>query len=123
MGRYYEGDIQGKFAFAIQSSAAADRFGVLGNRPEYLEYYFNESNIEDIKSELTKIENTFGDYKNAILSYYDLELDITIYDYLSKAGITIPEDNLVNYHDYILGRKILECVIERGECYFTAELN
>ena len=38
MGRYYSGDIEGKFAFGIQSSDAADRFGVIGQPPEYLQY-------------------------------------------------------------------------------------
>jgi hypothetical protein len=31
MGRYYTGDIEGKFAFAVQSSDAADRFGSCGS--------------------------------------------------------------------------------------------
>ena len=30
MGRYYTGDIEGKFWFGIQSSNSADRFGVIG---------------------------------------------------------------------------------------------
>ena len=40
MGRYYSGDIEGKFGFAIQNSNAADRFGVTGQTPNFLEYYF-----------------------------------------------------------------------------------
>jgi hypothetical protein len=31
MGRYYSGSIRGKFWFGLQSSSAADRFGVLGS--------------------------------------------------------------------------------------------
>ena len=38
MGRYYNGDIEGKFWFAVQSSDDADYFGVEGQRPEMLEY-------------------------------------------------------------------------------------
>ncbi len=30
MGRYYNGDIEGKFMFAVQSSDDADFFGVQG---------------------------------------------------------------------------------------------
>ena len=41
MGRYYTGDIEGKFAFGVQASDAADQFGVEGQTPEYLEYYFS----------------------------------------------------------------------------------
>ena len=36
MGRYYEGDISGKFAFGVQSSTAADRFGVDPTKPNYV---------------------------------------------------------------------------------------
>lgn len=122
MGRYYEGDIQGKFAFAIQSSAAADRFGVEGTQPDCLEYYFDTDNLDDIRSELKSIEKTFGKNKNAILSYYDLKPDMNIWHYLSKGGITIPPENSSDFYDYVLGREILECILERGECSFTAEL-
>ena len=41
MGRYYDGDINGKFWFAVQSSDDADFFGVQGES-SYLSYYFSE---------------------------------------------------------------------------------
>ena len=40
MGRYYNGDIKGKFWFGIQKSDSASRFG----GTEYLEYSFHEMN-------------------------------------------------------------------------------
>ena len=46
MGRYYNGDID-KFAFAVQASNDADHFGVIGTEPSVLEYYFDETNLED----------------------------------------------------------------------------
>jgi hypothetical protein len=46
MGRYYSGDIEGKFWFALQDSDAADRFGVEGDQPNYITYYFDEDNLE-----------------------------------------------------------------------------
>ena len=36
MGRYYRGDIEGKFWFAVQQSDDADYFGVEGERPNFL---------------------------------------------------------------------------------------
>ena len=42
MGRYIVGDINRKLWFAVQSSNAADRFGVTGCEPNYIEYYFNK---------------------------------------------------------------------------------
>ena len=61
MGRYYSGDIDGKFWFGVQSSDAADRFGVQGYQPNYLEYYFSEENLQDVDDEINRIENELGD--------------------------------------------------------------
>ena len=41
MGRYYNGDIEGKFWFAVQSSDDADFFGQQGEA-RFLNYYFDE---------------------------------------------------------------------------------
>ena len=60
MGRYYNGDIEGKFAFGIQSSKAADRFGVEGEPPDELYYYFSEDNLDSIVKELNRIEDSFS---------------------------------------------------------------
>ena len=38
MGRYYSGDINGKFWFALQSSNAPSRFGGYENEPNYINY-------------------------------------------------------------------------------------
>ena len=50
MGRH----IEGKFAFAIQSSDAADRFGVSGEQ-NTLSYYFGSDNLDDLEEELKNI--------------------------------------------------------------------
>ena len=52
------GDIEGKFWFAVQPSDAADRFGVYGNQPNYLEYDFTEDNLEEVEEELEKYKRT-----------------------------------------------------------------
>jgi hypothetical protein len=39
---------------------------------------------------------------------------------LEKAGITRSE--LSEYADYGLGKKIEQCIIDNGQCEFTAEL-
>ena len=41
MGRYYGGDIEGKFWFGVQSSSDADHFGIEGQASE-LNYYFDK---------------------------------------------------------------------------------
>ena len=45
MGRYYSGDIEGKFWFAVQSSNAADRFGSTRYVRDYINYSFDTSHI------------------------------------------------------------------------------
>lgn len=129
MGRYYTGDIEGKFAFGVQASDAADQFGVEGQTPQCLEYYFRTDDIPEVKARLTELEESFGKYKTPILAYIDLfgckpyEQDIPLSTYLERAGMKLLKDEkLSNYFDYSLGRQILQCIEEQGECNFSAEL-
>lgn len=128
MGRYYSGDIDGKFAFVIQNSDAADRFGVTGHPPNYLEYNYNEDDLEELQKELKNIEDAFGGHKPALKIYFDLyktEVDapLTFSSYLKEAGLPeLTESQLSEYYDYVLGRKILDCIQETGSCSFDAEL-
>ena len=52
MGRYYRGDIDGKFMVAIQSSNAALRFGAKEMNPNYVEYIIERSSYKEIVEEL-----------------------------------------------------------------------
>ena len=57
MGRYYHGDIEGKFMFAVQSSDDADFFGVVGQPPEsQLEYSYREEDLPMIKKGLKELK-------------------------------------------------------------------
>ena len=50
MGRYYNGDIDGKFWFGVQSSNDADFFGATGCEPNYIEYDFDkDEHLIDLK--------------------------------------------------------------------------
>jgi len=111
MGRYYTGDIEGKFCFAVQSSYAADRFGFEGT-PSHINYHFNESDIPHIENELKNIEDSID--LNDVKEYYEST------DGESLSGIH-PNDHS-DYADYILGRKILDQLKMNGECNFEAEL-
>jgi len=128
MGRYYSGDIDGKFAFGIQNSDAADRFGVIGQPPEYLQYNYSENDLEELQKELKHIEDTFGPQKQALKIYFDLyktqdDAPLSFASYLEKGGLPeLTENQLSEYYDYLLGRKILECIQETGYCSFDAEL-
>jgi|TARA_Y100000052_G_scaffold17861_1_gene17461 hypothetical protein len=118
MGRYYDGDIYGKFWFALQSSNAADRFGVEGEPPGYLEYYFDREELPYVEEEIKKIEDSIDE--KLIESYLYGDKGKYTDETLEQNGIS--KDQLRDYADLRLGRQIRDCIKEHGECNFTAEL-
>ena len=114
MGRYYSGDIEGKFWFGVQSSHAADRFGVCGSQPQFLEYNFQRDDIETIKGQLALIEKTINnkDYE----SYHEGWSGKTAKE------LNITEDGNKEFADYLLGEQILKQLEKDGACWFEAEL-
>jgi hypothetical protein len=123
MGRYYSGDIEGKFWFAVQSSNAADRFGVIGNEPNYIEYYFEKEDLPKVKKELAKIKKTIGS-KN-LKTFKDFFKKTNGYndEIMRENGVLeIWNEHNRDYADYILGEKIKNYLKNNDSCEFTAEL-
>lgn len=135
MGRYYNGDIKGKFWVAVQDSDDADHFGVCGEEmidedgdpSGYLSYHFTTKNIPDIEIGIQICEAELGEdkvnvdaffeeggpgymgYNNQMLSeYLGVEKDV--------------REILENYARLKLGKQILEYVNLNGSCSFRAEL-
>ena len=124
MGRYYYGDIEGKFWFAVQSSDSADRFGVVGSEPQYLEYWFQQEDLEQVQKELKRIENQFSEDFKKIDQFFEGRQSYTdkeLAEYLGTAE-AFAKQILKEYADYELGKKIEQSIIENGQCSFTAEL-
>lgn len=119
MGRYYSGDINGKFWFGVQSSNAADRFGVTGHEPSYIMYYFDEDGKQGVEDELKVIEQKLGDQLQKIDEFFKANNGWNS-EMLKDAGLN--EDLLSDYADYELGKEILECINNQGYCEFEAEL-
>jgi hypothetical protein len=119
MGRYYSGDIYGKFWFAIQASNAADRFGSIGCVPDYLEYYFDDHDLHEVEAEIERIETALGD-KLAVLDKFFTENNGYNDEMLESAGIS--DHEVSEYADLGLGKQIRDCIKQRGVCSFTAEL-
>ena len=130
MGRYYTGDIEGKFWFAVQSSNAPSRFGAQEYEPNYINYYFDEEQLDKVQKELDNIhKNMQGNIEKldeffAQTNGYNTQMIIDFY--LARYDETINEeevkDMLVEYADYELGKKIYECIKENGECNINAEI-
>jgi hypothetical protein len=124
MGRYYSGDIEGKFWFGIQSSDSADRFGVQGNEPQYLDYWFQEDDLPAVQEELERIHKQFGeDFKRIDAFFFGRQsyTDEELAEYLGTA-VPFARQLLSEYADYELGKKIEESIIKNGQCSFEAEL-
>ena len=123
MGRYINGDIKFKFWFAVQSSDAADRFGVTGVQPQELYYYFDEENLIDVEEELKVIKKRLGAYRAKMDKFFKSNQWYTDEDLVKHLGISRHkvESLLKDYADYELGMKIRECILENGQCEFTAE--
>lgn len=119
MGRYYSGDIEGKFWFAVQSSVAADRFGVSHNEPNYVEYYYEEEDLEGVEEEIKNIEEGLGDKLQLIENFFAEKNSYNDAE-LTEAGIS--REDLSEYADLRLGKQIRDCIKENGSCSFDAEL-
>jgi hypothetical protein len=119
MGRYYSGDIKGKFWFGLQSSDAATRFGGQMYEPQYVEFYFEEDDLEGIESEVERIEKALGDKVKTINDFFKINNSYRDED-LEAIGIN--RADLSEYADLELGIKIRNQVKDFGECNFNAEL-
>jgi len=116
MGRYYSGDIEGKFFFAIQSSDAGDSFGVIGQAPATLIYSFGSEDLENIEMELKKIIHNLGSKSFKIRKFYSNNFNC---DQLKKE---INYNNLSEFGDLKIGFQILRCLILNNYYEFEAEL-
>ena len=124
MGRWCSGSIDHKFWVGIQSSDAADRFGVTGHQPEELYYHFNEDSLPGIKQELSNIEAKLGNNLILLHKFFeenDSYADEKVAEHLNVEPNAI-QNILKDYADYELGLKIAEAVRTTGQCEFTAEL-
>ena len=121
MGRYYSGDIEGKFWFAIQSSNAASRFAPSAEQGiSHIPYYFTEEDhLEEIQAELKAIEDKLGDRLQKMDDFFEKNNGYN--DNMLKEN-NIDRADLSDYADYKLGKQIEECVIRTGVCSFDAEI-
>ena len=106
MGRYYYGDIEGKFAFGIQSSYDPEEFGTkalelhrwtcgcdseLGVKPEDCKCITNEENVQSDDCKILKFnfDSSMIDYISEKLrdiydNSYDPEIKSKFLDYMSE---------------------------------------
>lgn len=123
MGRYYSGDIQGKFWFGVQSSSDADYFGVEGVAPSCLEYYFDENNLPEVEEGIENCKKELGDWEKKIDKFFK-EINGYNDQIVEDYGFDVKTFNekLEWYARLKLGKKIYKCIKEIGSCQFEAEI-
>jgi hypothetical protein len=125
MGRFYNGDIEGKFMFGVQPSDASERFGGMVEDPSFINYYFEkERDYEGVCKELLKIEKKHGAEISKIDDYFAKNDTWTDEKIATLLGLDKEKAQKVlrEYADYKMGIQIKECLEENGSCGFEAEL-
>lgn len=124
MGRYYTGDIEGKFWFAVQSSTDASFFGGEESEPNYVDYYFSKDDLPTIEEGIKKCLETLGANKQKLDDFF---ANINGYnDEMIMKEFGISEKEVKHFLEWYarlsLGEKIQKCVVDNGDCSFQAEL-
>ena len=131
MGRYYQGDIEGKFWFGVQSSDDANHFG--GSEIELqdddgeiyeLEYFFNKEDLESINEGIETCIKDIGEFKPKLDEVFSSSNSYNPDELARQLGVSQAKyrDLMETYARLHLGEKIKKCVEDNGECRFTAEL-
>jgi hypothetical protein len=138
MGRYYSGDIEGKFWFAVQSSDDASAFG---GEEFYLDYHgeevdedsdemveigyrFTTDHLEDINAVLKECLDDLGSHRKTLDEFFASVESYNMREIKELLGVELEDqaqDLLRIYARVDLGEKIKACVEMTGECNFTAE--
>lgn len=103
MGRYYSGDIKGKFMFAVQRSDAGERFGAYEVDSNVIRYSVDRECYELIVEELRLIEES-GAIEKVQKMFEEGQIFGWDDEIAEKYGVS--RKNLEDYADYEMGMKI-----------------
>jgi hypothetical protein len=122
MGRYYSGDIYGKFWVGVQSSDDGEFFGAEAQEPSTVAYYAHD--IEAAEEGLRVCDKELGAHKLALDDFF---ASCTAYNdaTLAKAlGVSQPQAArlLMWYARRELGVKIRDRIRDKDGCWFDADL-
>ena len=119
MGRYYHGDIEGKFMFGVQPSNAHERFGAVECEPSYIEYEIDRDKYDDIVKELDSIN------KESIKKVEKMFKENDGYNDDTMSKYNVSKQDLSEYADFKLGENVKNFFDDNAdidECNFSAEL-
>lgn len=119
MGRYYNGDVNGKFMFAVQGSDAHERFGAVEEQANYINYVVYRDSYAEICAELDSID------KQSIEKVDKMFNEKSGYNDEIKKKFGVSEEDLSEYADYEIGmqlKKFFDKNKDCDECRFDAEI-
>lgn len=120
MGRYYNGDVNGKFMFAVQGSDAHERFGAIEEQSNYIDYVVYRDSYAEICAELDSIK-----HNSSIEKVDKMFNEEGGYNDEIKKKFGVSEKDLSEYADYKIGMQLKEFFDDHpdvDECRFDAEL-
>lgn len=124
MGRFYSGDIEGKFWFGVQDSDDASFFGGWETDVRELHYEFEEKDLPKIKKGIAECKEKLGEYEKKLDAFFKEKGSYNDEMIMKEMGVDKKKVATILkwYARLELGRKILDCVETQGHCYFDAEL-
>ena len=124
MGRYYHGDIEGKFWFGIQPSDDPAFFGAEEEPRDYISFYTED--LEKIAAGIDTCKNKLGKYYNEVDKFYSIIINDPKHAQTLQEWLDIDEGTahyLMEWYARLeLGRKMYKQVKENGSCSIEAEV-
>ena len=128
MGRYYYGDIEGKFMFAVQPSDAGERFGAYETpqEPSSIDYAVSRDSYDKLSKELKEIELS-GAVARVEHMWEELEKEGQMGYNMEKdcPRFHVTPQDLSEYADWRMGKQMKDYFDENPEAeslWFNAEL-
>ena len=130
MGRYYNGDVEGKFWFAVQPSDIHEQFGAKKQDPAFIDYVIE--NGPKVLEGLEALEMRLGQYLEIAHQFFENTEFYTresFQDFAKTFGMSCKSIDVANnvireYADWTKGIEVLEYFnkTDASELYISAEL-
>ena len=124
MGRYYDGDIEGKFWFGIQDSSDGDFFGK-NHVVSEIGWEYSKKDLPKIEEGLEKCKANLDEFLSGFYQFfvendgYNDEMLLEFFNkHDNKYSIKLIRKKLTWYARLLLGKQIQECVKDNETCYF-----
>ena len=130
MGRYFSGDIEGKFWFAVQPSDIHEQFGAEKQNPSFIDYIIE--NGPQVLKGLEALESRLGQYLEVAHQFFEhniIYMEEDFMEFAQACGMNCKDTEVAkrvirDYADWISGMQILEYFnkTKADTCYISAEL-